>query len=364
LYESITDYNQRLLLAQTLLAQQSATDKSTPEAKFAVAQDIASLVAPSWEWVIRKWTPKGNHKTTKPEVSGRQIAFNPNISLAELAAVIVHKTDHLVMGHQNRRGARDEKLWNLAASLEGIRRWKEVFDGLGLRLPESIDPSRTIQNLPRTEAEKLYEMLELEQPQEGDQQQQGESETEQTGESQPSQGDLEKAAAAGDTSSDTYDQSMLERNDGKGLQLQEDDQAKGTKPGVGSGSYEHKNDPRAPYMSLIQLIRRRLNLGNNRMNFTLRRPSSRSEQTNGGVLSRLDQAPDELRVVIDTSHSVDKPLLNAIFRSVNDLERATKAHNAGSQTVYAHGGFSLVKVGNSASMQTIVAGVAPPIWRP
>ena len=441
MFESIHDYDQRIALAQKLLQQAKEKNLSAQE-KFEYAQDVASLAAPGWEWIIRKWEPAPKWGKQVPKVHGRQIEFDTKISVEELAAVIIHKTDHMVMGHQDRQGHRDDKLWNVASCLEDIKRWQEVFEKLGVALPKKIDPSQTIKDLPRAEAEDLYDIIDPSLAQEagsdGDQEQEGEGQQQQQGgkgkqqpgqdpngqgqsrrgqgqgqddtgdpgdgEGQGQEGEGQGQGQPGDAqgqggkgqgqprkptqdeidnaadcelTEDDFDQSMLDPADGLGQPgdgdgLEGDGEGDGDgdgdgdgkgnpdgkpgKPGNETGDNRREVDPRQPYLSLIRLIRKRLNLGNNRKNYTLRRPSNRSEQTNGGVLSRLDQTPDALRIVVDSSGSLNRELLSSIFRAVADLERAARRDGAVNRTVYAHGDTALKAVGGAHKMETVIAG--------
>ena len=111
----------------------------TPADKFRLAQELAAKVAPAWAPVIRQWQPKPQWNSQKLTVKGREIKFDSLMPVEQLAAEIIHATDHFVMGHKDRRDERDKERWQTSACIETIKRWDAAIKAAGLEWAPGTD---------------------------------------------------------------------------------------------------------------------------------------------------------------------------------------------------------------------------------
>ncbi len=322
------------------------TTPITPADKFRLAQQLASKVAPMWAPVINQWEPKPQWGSKKLVVSGRQIKFDSLMPVEQLAAEIIHATDHFVMGHRHRRQDRDKGRWQTSACLETIKRWDKAIKEAGLEWAPNTDIRDEHPEIKRNEAEKVYDELQEKEgePQQGEGEPQPGDLGDDDGQGQPGQGQPGQAQPGqpengqpgeGDgvcrLEDNQYDESMLDElgkegagGEGEGDANGEGKPGDGKKPGppgTKTGNKEFERTQEEDFLNLSRKIVKQLFKGADKRDYSLSKPSNRSSLTNGGILSSLTQKPEEVRIIIDVSGSVDDRMRNALFRVCEKIQR-------------------------------------------
>ena len=363
--------------------------------KVALAKEIAAVVAPMWGHIIRRWEVKGKWGQERPVWHGRTMTVDSQMPLEEMVGTLIHVTDHMVMQHKSRQGDRDKHLWNIAACLEGVKRWDDRFHLFGVKLPKGLDPREQGQDLDRNEAENLYDELEQQQQQgqgqgqgqdsgdldeSGDPQAgqgqgkpgQGQPGQGQPGQGQPGQGQpgqgkgqpgkgqpgAEDGTACKLEDSD-FDETMMADEGMDGQDGQDGDKGQGQtgkpgqKPGPpGSQTGDQKIDAQAAqaFQNLVRVLKRRMHVGSSRRDYSAAHPSNRSELTGSGtsqgVISSLYQLPDNIRVVGDCSGSLDSNLVATIAKAIAKLQQSSRD----SKIMVAFGDTELKTVGTVAEV--------------
>ncbi len=118
-----------------------------------------------WAPVINQWQPKPVWGLKKLVIKGRDIKFDSLMPVEQLAAEIIHATDHFVMGHKPRREDRDKSKWQTSACIETIKRWDEAIKAAGLEWAPGTDVRDQHPDIKRNEAEKVYDEIEADENQ-------------------------------------------------------------------------------------------------------------------------------------------------------------------------------------------------------